>query len=168
MLLTWLQEKKKDVILLATANSIDSLPPELIRPGRIDVTFFVDLPDAIQREEMFKIHLRKAGRPMDLFDADMAKLMRKCDGFTGAEIEVWIKESITTAYSKEHDQILLEDLLETVKDITPISKLMKNEINTNRNKAKERGMKSASIIHDTANLNPSNTRVINMENGTPE
>lgn len=168
MLLTWLQEKKKDVILLATANSIDSLPPELIRPGRIDVSFYVDLPDAVQREEMFKIHLRKAGRDVNLFNADMVQLMRACDGFTGAEIEVWVKESVTQAFSLDHPEISVEDLMTTVRDITPISKLMKAEIDANRQKAKDRGMKLASATHDTVNLNPSTTRVINMDSGLPE
>lgn len=149
MLLTWMQEKKKDVFLVATANSIDNLPPELLRAGRIDATFYVDLPDAVQREEIFKIHLRKAGRDPNMFNSNMQALMTLSNGFTGAEIEVWINEAVTRAFSQGHSNIEFGDLTEAIKEVTPIYKLQRDEIDANREKAKKRGTKWASIIRET-------------------
>jgi SpoVK/Ycf46/Vps4 family AAA+-type ATPase len=150
MLLTWMQEKKEDVMLFATANSIDSLPPELLRAGRIDATFYVDLPDEVQRKEIFKIHLRKAvgasfpnGRDPEMFNEHLPELMRLCDNFTGAEIEVWIKEAITRAYNVGHADIQVEDLRGAINEVTPIYRLQGDEIRASRNKARERGTKLA-------------------------
>ena len=148
LLLTWMQDRTADVFLVATANSIQSLPPELIRPGRIDATFWIDLPDTIQRAEIFGIHLRKLGRTADMFLEHMPELMKACAGFSGAEIEVWIKESLVRAYSRKHKNLELADLMDTVKDITPIAKLMANDIENARKWAKDRGTKNASIVHE--------------------
>jgi SpoVK/Ycf46/Vps4 family AAA+-type ATPase len=150
MLLTWMQEKKEDVMLFATANSIDSLPPELLRAGRIDATFYVDLPDAEQRTEIFKIHLRKSvgasfpnGRNPEMFNEHLPELMRISENFTGAEIEVWISEAITRAYNAGHADIQIEDLRGAVNEVTPIFRLQYDEIKESRRKARERGTKLA-------------------------
>lgn len=84
-LLTWLSERKSAVFIVATANDIESLPPELVRKGRLDEIFFVDLPDAGTREEIFAIHLRK--RKLEQTRFDLAALAQAADGFSGAEIE---------------------------------------------------------------------------------
>jgi hypothetical protein len=83
--LTWLQEKRADVFVVATANDLSILPPELLRKGRFDEIFFVDLPDAAEREEIFAIHLRL--RAQDPGGFDLAALAAAADGFSGAEIE---------------------------------------------------------------------------------
>ncbi|HVO29984.1 MAG TPA: AAA family ATPase, partial [bacterium] len=83
--LTWLQEKTAPVFVVATANRIEALPPELLRKGRFDEIFFVDLPDAAERAQIFDIHLRRRGREPAGFD--LAALGELADGFSGAEIE---------------------------------------------------------------------------------
>jgi SpoVK/Ycf46/Vps4 family AAA+-type ATPase len=85
-LLTWMQEHREPVFLVATANNIEALPPELLRKGRFDEIFFVDLPGEEARAEIFAIHLRKRGRDPGSFD--LGKLLAGAsDGFSGAEIE---------------------------------------------------------------------------------
>jgi MoxR-like ATPase len=83
--LTWMQEKRHDVFVVATANDLSVLPPELLRKGRFDEIFFVDLPDAAEREEILRIHLGL--RRQDATAFDLAALSAFCDGFSGAEIE---------------------------------------------------------------------------------
>jgi SpoVK/Ycf46/Vps4 family AAA+-type ATPase len=84
-LLTWLAERRSAVFIVATANDIESLPPELVRKGRLDEIFFVDLPDAPTRAEIFSIHLRK--RKLDEKKFGLEALAQAADGFSGAEIE---------------------------------------------------------------------------------
>src|SRR3569833_3587097 len=83
--LTWLQEKRKPVFVFATANQVRNLPPELLRKGRFDELFFVDLPGREERAEIFAVHLSKRGRAPEEFD--LAELAGRTDGCTGAEIE---------------------------------------------------------------------------------
>lgn len=90
-LLTWMAENRRPVFIVATANDIAELPPELVRKGRLDEVFFVDLPDAATRSEIFRIHLAK--RNLDPAHFDLDELAAAADGFTGAEIE----ESIVSA-----------------------------------------------------------------------
>ncbi len=83
--LTWLQERRAPVFVVATANDLDRLPPELLRKGRFDEVFFVDLPDAAEREAIFRIHL--ALRKQDARTLDLARVVAASEGFSGAEIE---------------------------------------------------------------------------------
>jgi ATP-dependent 26S proteasome regulatory subunit len=147
LLLTWMQEKKSDVFVAATANSVSSLPPELLRAGRIDVKFWVDLPDAVQRQDILKIHLRKRGRDIANYQDDIVRLVDACDKFTGAEIESWVKEALVRAYHEKHEELMTEDLLATVGDIIPISRLAAEEIDRSRAWARDHGVKSASVAH---------------------
>lgn len=94
-LLTWMAERKEPVFLVATANRIEDLPAELIRKGRFDEIFFVDLPDASVREEIFRIHLRRRGE--DPAHYDLLALAQATDGFTGAEIEQAVVASLYSA-----------------------------------------------------------------------
>jgi AAA+ superfamily predicted ATPase len=159
MLLTWLVEKKKDVILVATANSISSLPPELI--SRFSTSFWVDLPDTVQRKEIIKIHLKKNGRKTDLFtETQLNELVQITQHYNGREIENAIIESIARAWNKKHAEIQLEDLIEAVKAISPINLVKKAEVDALRQQAKNMGTKPASIFHDTA---PTNVRKVNVE-----
>jgi SpoVK/Ycf46/Vps4 family AAA+-type ATPase len=147
MLLNWMQERKSDVFVVMTANQVESLPPELIRPGRIDAVYWVDLPDAVQRAEIIRIHLKKVHRDATMFDKNMDELVDLCKDFTGAEIETWITEALVRAFDAEHDELTLEDLKETVREITPISILMAADIARARNWAENRHCKVASINH---------------------
>jgi SpoVK/Ycf46/Vps4 family AAA+-type ATPase len=97
-LLTWMQEHTKPVFLIATANDVSALPPELLRKGRFDEIFFIDLPNAAARRSIFEIHLRRRDRDPDLFDLD--ELSQESDGYAGAEIEQAIKSAIYEAFSR--------------------------------------------------------------------
>jgi AAA+ superfamily predicted ATPase len=133
--LTWLSEKTSPVFVIATANDISSLPPELLRKGRLDEIFFVDLPTEIERHEVFRIHLGKRKRDPAQFELD--ELARLSDGFSGAEIEEAIISGMFDAFSKGSDltnQIVKISLSETV----PLSKTMSEELNRLRTWAQGR------------------------------
>jgi AAA+ superfamily predicted ATPase len=144
--LTWLSEKTAPVFVIATANDISNLPPELLRKGRVDEIFFVDLPSDLERREVFRIHVRKRGRDPDQFNLD--ELARLSDGFSGAEIEEAIISGLFDAFSKGCDlntDILKAGLAETV----PLSKTMSEELNRLRNWAQGRA-RSASGATSTS------------------
>jgi SpoVK/Ycf46/Vps4 family AAA+-type ATPase len=96
--LTWLGEQRSGVFVAATANRIEHLPPELLRKGRFDETFFVDLPDLAVRADIFAIHLRKSGRDPNGFD--LQKLGLSADRLTGAEIEQAVTEALAIAFAE--------------------------------------------------------------------
>src|SRR5258705_3400210 len=98
-LLTWMQERTAPVFIVATANDIDALPPELLRKGRFDEIFFVDLPDKSVRREIFAIHLTKRHRDPAKFDLD--ELAGSCEGFSGAEIEQAVIAALSEAFADE-------------------------------------------------------------------
>ncbi|AJD49209.1 ATPase AAA [Isoalcanivorax pacificus W11-5] len=98
-LLTWMAERKAPVFMVATANNIEQLPPELVRKGRIDELFFVDLPAADIRAEILRIHLDRRGQ--DTAQFDLAALAEYCDGFTGAEIEQAVVAGLYSARAQE-------------------------------------------------------------------
>ena len=137
LFLSWLQERKGDVFVVATANDISKLPPELIRRGRFDEMFFVDLPDAAGRAEILKIHLRKRKRDAEKFD--VASLAESTEGFSGAELEQVIVSSLYTAFSAGSD-ITTELLLDEAKQTVPLSKTMAEKVASLRTWAKERAV----------------------------
>lgn len=96
-LLTWMQEHTRPVFLIATANDVSALPPELLRKGRFDEIFFIDLPTAEARKQIIEIHLKKRNRDPELFD--LPAIVAACDGYSGAEIEAGIKASIYNAFA---------------------------------------------------------------------
>ncbi len=98
-LLTWLQDRSGGVFMVATCNNISALPPELLRKGRFDEIFFVDLPDAAARAELFQIHLKRRGR--EAKDFDFEALATASAGFSGSEIEQVIVAGMYTAFSQE-------------------------------------------------------------------
>jgi len=97
--LSWMQDRKGDVFVVATANDVRRLPPEMMRRGRFDEVFFVDLPDGETRREIFAIHLRKRGLDPTSFDLDV--LARVTDGFSGSEIEGVVVSGLYTAVAEE-------------------------------------------------------------------
>ncbi len=98
--ITWLQEKEKPVFVIATANDPQNLPPEMWRKGRYDEVFFVDLPSADEREEIFRIHLERRGQDPSRFD--LTELVENSQGYTGAEIEQAVKDAIVTTFNALH------------------------------------------------------------------
>ena len=98
-LLTWMAERKSRTFLVATSNDVSQLPPELLRKGRMDEMFFVDLPDAATREEIFRIHLKK--RKLDPAQFEVKQLATAAEGFSGAEIEQTVVAAIYQALSEK-------------------------------------------------------------------
>jgi len=123
--LTWLSEKQKPVFVLATANDISQLPPELLRKGRLDEIFFVDLPNAQERTLIFEIHLSKRGRDATKFD--LAQLVAATDGFSGAEIEQSIISALYDVFYGNRD-LATEDVLQSCHETVPLSKTMSERI----------------------------------------
>jgi SpoVK/Ycf46/Vps4 family AAA+-type ATPase len=126
-ILTWMQEKTKPVFVVATANNISNLPPELLRKGRFDEIFFIDLPTQKERENIFNIHLTKNGQSgITNFEA----LSKKSKYFNGAEIEEVVKEAMFSAYieSNEDPKVKLSHLLSACAQIVPLAITMKIKI----------------------------------------
>ena len=122
-LLTWLQEKDKPVFVVATANKVADLPPELLRKGRFDEIFFVDMPSAEERSEIFEIHLKRHG-------ADKVKLVdliAESDQFSGAEIEQAIIEGMFTAFASKR-ALQTVDVLTALRSTVPLSRTMAEDI----------------------------------------
>ncbi|HET8644602.1 MAG TPA: AAA family ATPase, partial [Vicinamibacteria bacterium] len=134
-LLTWLQEKTAPVFVIATANRIESLPPELLRKGRFDEIFFVDLPSAAERKEIWNIHLRRRGRDPAQFDTD--ELARASEGFSGAEIEQALVASLYHAFGA-NVELAQPHLRMGVAEAVPLSTTMKDEIQRLREWARTR------------------------------
>ena len=123
--LTWLSEKKEPVFVVATANDISLLPPELLRKGRFDEIFFVDLPSFIERKEIFRVHLSK--RKMDLANFDLDALAKASTGYSGAEIEEAIISAMFDAFY-EKEKLTTERVLESLRQAVPLSKTMSEDI----------------------------------------
>jgi ATP-dependent 26S proteasome regulatory subunit len=119
--LTWLNEKTAPVFVVATANDISNLPPELLRKGRLDEIFFVDLPGREEREEIFAIHLRRRNREPEGFP--LGALAEKSEGFSGAEIEEAINSALYEAFY-EGVAVNEEHLLIALKESVPLSRTM--------------------------------------------
>ena len=145
---TWLQEKEKPVFVIATANDPKNLPPELWRKGRYDEVFFVDLPSSDERAEIFKIHLENRGQNIN--NLNLKELAQNSQGYTGAEIEQAVKDAIVATFNMFHEGKDTEDaervieglsnlkaaqnvLLASLRNITPLSALKKEEIDELRN-----------------------------------
>lgn len=122
--LTWLQEKNSPVFVVATANNVSSLPPELMRKGRLDEIFFVDLPTSNERKEIFSLHIKKQIEPemlnFEITEKTLDILSEITEGFTGSEIEQVVLETIYTTYV-EDKKINLEDFRKAVEFTVPLS-----------------------------------------------
>ena len=128
-LLTWMQEKTSPVFVIGTSNDISVLPPEILRKGRFDEIFFVDLPQVQERREIFAIHLARRGR--DPLNYDLNQLALKSDGFSGAEIEQVIIDGLYDAFEDERD-LSDEDLLRDLANTIPLSQTMESRISALR------------------------------------
>lgn len=124
-LLTWMAERKTRVFLVATANDIQALPPELLRKGRFDEIFFVDLPDAEARREIFAIHLRRRGHDPERFEP--ARAVAASEGFSGAEIEQAVVSALYHAHAV-NQPLIAEHLLSELAQTRPLSVVMAERI----------------------------------------
>ena len=134
-LLTWLAERQQPVFLVATANRIDSLPPELIRKGRLDEIFFVDLPDLDARREIFAIHLGKRGQ--QAADFDLEQLGRRSEGFSGAEIEQAVVAALYLA-AEQRRALDTAHILTELGQTRPLSIVMSERLDALRSWARDR------------------------------
>lgn len=124
--LTWMQEKKSPVLVIATANDVSQLPPEILRKGRFDEIFFVDLPTAEERYEIFKIHIIKRNRKPEDYDIDL--LVSKSVSFTGAEIEAAIISAMYEAFADNKREFSTDDILCAIEETVPLAVTMKEQI----------------------------------------
>jgi MoxR-like ATPase len=118
--LTWMQERKTPVFVIATANEISGLPVELL--GRFDATFFLDLPNAAERREIFLVHLKRAGVDFPERRMKMDELVERSRGFVGREIERVVREAQFSAFADQNREMEQQDLLGALAEVIPISK----------------------------------------------
>lgn len=140
-LLTWMQEKRDPVFVVATANRIDMLPPELLRKGRFDEIFFVDLPTASVRQEILAIHLRKKNR--DPSHYDLSNLAALSVGFSGAELEEAVREGLFDAFA-EGKELATEHIERAIRKTFPLSRTMGDQIESLRRWSKVRARLASS------------------------
>lgn len=136
-LLTWMQDRESGVFLAATSNNISALPPEMLRKGRFDEIFFVDLPGPDARANLFAIHLRKRGRDAATFD--LGVLAAASDGFSGAEIEQAIASALYTAFGMKR-QLSTDILLEELRGTQPLSVTRAEDVQAIREWAAKRAV----------------------------
>ena len=143
--ITWMAEKSTPVFVVATANDIQSLPPELLRKGRFDEIFFVDLPTLEERTDIFNIHLRRRRPELSRFDTD--QLAKMADGFSGAEIEQALIAAMYDAFSQDREFTQL-DIIAALKSTMPLSKTMTEQVTALRDWARQRARPAAASVAD--------------------
>ncbi|PZV15341.1 MAG: AAA family ATPase [Leptolyngbya sp.] len=147
--LTWMQEKNSPVFVMATANRVERLPGEFLRKGRFDELFFVDLPNAEERKDIFGIHLSKRKRDLSRFDLD--QLANVSDGFSGAEIEQALVAAMYDAFAQEREFTQL-DIIAAVKATQPLSKTMSEQVTALRDWARQRARPAAASVAEYQRL----------------
>ena len=162
-ILTWMQEKTKPVFVVATANDISSLPPELLRKGRFDEIFFVDLPTREERKNIFSIHLRKNHQG---YGIDLDQIADRTKFFNGAEIEETVKEAMFIAYvnNPSSPAVTISDLMEAASNVIPLAQTMKTKIDSLRGWAKVRARLASSTentesVEDSISLDGKSFRI---------
>jgi ATPase family associated with various cellular activities (AAA) len=124
--ITWMAEKKSPVFVVATANNIQALPPEMLRKGRFDEIFFVGLPSQEERKAIFEVHLSRL-RPHNLKQYDLDRLAYETPDFSGAEIEQALVEAMHIGFSQNRD-FTLDDILEAASQTVPLARTAKEQI----------------------------------------
>lgn len=148
--LTWMQEKTAPVFVIATANDISSLPPELLRKGRFDEIFFVDLPTAKEREKIFSVHLKKRmknsniNHELEVSDTVCNELANASVGYVGAEIEQIVIAAMYEAFYADRG-LRKEDVLKAIKETVPLSSTQREQILSLREWAKERAVLATAV-----------------------
>ena len=138
-LLTWMAEHQSQVFLVATSNDISALPPELLRKGRFDEIFFVDLPCVSTRHEIFTLHMKKRGVTPE--DYDLQELAEASEGFTGAEIEQAIVSAIFQAVSADGN-VEQDSLMSALNETRPLSVLMREKLEELQTWAADRAVRA--------------------------
>ena len=147
--LTWMQEKKSPVFVMATANRVERLPGEFLRKGRFDEIFFVDLPNPAERKDIFKIHLGK--RRSDITRFDIEQLTKVSDGFSGAEIEQAIIAAMYDAFAQDREFTQL-DIIAAIKATLPLSRTMTEQVTALRDWAGQRARPASASVAEYQRL----------------
>lgn len=142
-ILTWMQEKTSPVFVVATANDISSIPPELLRKGRFDEIFFLDLPTLEERKEIISVHLRKRSRQPQ--DYNLEELAQKCAGYVGAEIEQAIIDAMYLGFNDQQREFTSADILTSFHKQVPLSISQREKVEALRNWLREGRAQSASF-----------------------
>ncbi len=146
-LITWMQEKTSSVFIVATANNVRILPAELLRKGRFDEIFFLNLPTEAERQDIFKVHLQKL-RPSRLREFDLALLAKQTRNFSGAEIEQVIIDGIHGAFGRgsigNRQDFTTEDILRAIEETVPLAAIARDQIEALKQWASEAGARTAS------------------------
>jgi ATP-dependent 26S proteasome regulatory subunit len=140
--LTWIQEKESTVFIVATSNDISTLPAEFLRKGRFDELFFVDFPNANERRQIFKIHLKR--RKKWHREIDTIKLLQQTNGYSGADIEAVVKETIENAFIDGKEKITTDDILAVIKTTKSLSETLKEKVESIRRSLQKIDIKPAS------------------------
>ncbi len=147
-LITWMQEKTSPVFIVATANNVQILPAELLRKGRFDEIFFLNLPTEKERHDIFKVHLQKF-RPSKLRDFDLQRLAKNSENFSGAEIEQVIIDGMHRAFGSlvngTRRDFNTEDILAAISETVPLAAIAHEQILTLKKWAAEAGARTASV-----------------------
>ncbi len=141
--LTWMQEKSSPSFVVATANDITTLPPELKRKGRFDEIFFVGLPNEDERKKIFEIHIRKH-RKQDLPAIDIDELASQTEGYCGADVEGVVLDAVENAFVDRSNALTTEHIRKAINNTHPISETMKEQLDKFSKQYKDGHFKSAS------------------------
>lgn len=141
--LTWLQEKQNLTFVVATANQINRMPAELLRKGRFDEIFYVDLPNEEERRKIFEIHVKKR-RPQDLNNIDFSQLARRSNGYSGADIEGVVKMAIEEGFVQDKPHISTAGILTVLNDTPSLKTTMSKAIDELTKFYKENKFRNAS------------------------
>jgi len=146
-LITWMQEKTSPVFIVATANNVRILPAELLRKGRFDEIFFLNLPSESERQDIFKVHLQRL-RPTRLRDFDLEVLAKSAENFSGAEIEQVVIDGLYRAFGTfvngQRRDLTTEDVLRSIEDTVPLAAIARSQIEDLKRWAAEAGARTAS------------------------
>lgn len=141
--LTWMQEKESPTFVVATANDITKLPPELLRKGRFDEIFYVGLPNDEERKKIFQIHINKR-RPQDLKNIQISELVKNSKGFSGADIEGVVKDAVESAFADDKNEIQTQDIVDAINNTHSLSEIMKDALDKMAKEYETRKFKNAS------------------------
>lgn len=141
--LTWMQEKKSPVFVIATANNITSLPPELLRKGRFDEIFYVGLPNDEERKKIFEIHINKR-RPQDYKAIDVVSLVAKTKDYSGADIEGVVKDGVENSFADGNSSLTTEYIMKAIENTRPLSEIMGDALKDLSKKYEKLNFKNAS------------------------
>ncbi|MBD1812166.1 AAA family ATPase [Microcoleus vaginatus DQ-U2] len=146
-LITWMQEKTSPVFIVATANNVRILPAELLRKGRFDEIFFLNLPSESERQDIFKVHLQRL-RQTRLREFDLGVLAKRAENFSGAEIEQVVIDGLYRAFGTfvngQRRDLMTEDILRSIEDTVPLAAIARSQIEDLKRWAAEAGARTAS------------------------